>query len=65
MGAAPRGSPGWPLLAFWIASMARVRMEFTHIRSRVDEEDAAGMSGLMKTLQGLTGKPQEPAKSQM
>src|SRR5436190_24064386 len=26
MGAAPMGSPGWPELAFWTASMARVRM---------------------------------------
>jgi hypothetical protein len=30
MGAAPMGIPGWPELAFWTASMARVRRVLIH-----------------------------------
>ena len=31
----PMGAPGWPELAFWIASMARPRIVLMHISSRV------------------------------
>jgi hypothetical protein len=40
MGAAPIGIPGWPLLAFWTASIARKRMVLMQSSSNPDEGDA-------------------------
>lgn len=34
-GAAPRGRPGWPELAFWMASADNTRMAFTQVVSMV------------------------------
>ena len=33
MAACPMGAPGWPELAFWIASMESVRVVFTQVWS--------------------------------
>jgi hypothetical protein len=38
MGAAPRGNPGWPLLAFWMASTDKKRMVLTQRSSNESEE---------------------------
>jgi hypothetical protein len=44
-GAIPMGSPGWPLLAFWTASMESVRMVSMDSCSIDVAEVAASMGG--------------------
>ena len=40
IGAEPSGSPGWPELAFWMASAASTRMALTHFVSMLLNEIA-------------------------
>src|SRR6185369_7547037 len=48
MGAAPMGSPGWPLFAFWMASTARKRIVLMQVSSMVLE--TAGLSVMVLSL---------------
>src|SRR6185369_10832978 len=48
MGAAPMGSPGWPLLAFWMASTAKKRIVLMQVSLMVFEP--AGLSVMVLSL---------------